>query len=114
MTDYESLLYAPIYDTHIGFGVAAQLDLGTVGQFTLTVLDDTQGIMLDEGNGLSIGTVKPAATVRMSELATNSLTRAALKQGSIGFNNGNWTIIATQPKPNPKGDGELYLILEKA
>jgi hypothetical protein len=111
--DYESLLYAPIYDLNTGFGVLANLDLGTSGQFTLTVLDDTQGIMLDEGNGLSIGTIKPAATVRISELAANSLTRASLKQGAISFNNGNWIIVATQPKPL-SGAGELYLILEKA
>jgi hypothetical protein len=108
--DYDALLYDPLY---AAFGVAATLDLGTAGQFTLTVIDKTAGVLLDEGHGLSFVTTKPAACVRMSELAENDLTRASVKGAGIAFNNGTWTIVATQPKPNPSGDGELYLILQE-
>jgi hypothetical protein len=113
--DYDSLLYTHTYDRDIGFGVQASLDLGTAGLFPdLTVIDKTAGVMIDEGNSLQLATVKVAALIRISELTENNLTRASIKQGKITFNNNSWTILATQPKPNPNGDGELYLILEKA
>jgi hypothetical protein len=110
MIDYDAF-YAPLY---AAFGVSAVLDLGTSGTFTLTVIDKTEGVMIEEGNNISIATVKPAAMVRMSELVSNNLTRAGLKQAPISFNGKSWVIVATQPKPNPAGDGELYLILQAA
>lgn len=115
MIDYAALLYGPLYDRDVGFGVAANLTTvdGVVFE-DLTVIDKTEGVMIDEGNGLQLGTIKVAALIRVSELSANNLTRASIKQGRISFNNGDWTILATQPKPNPSGDGELYLILEKA
>jgi hypothetical protein len=111
MIDFDATLYASTYAT---FGVAATLDLGTSGSFTLTVIDKTAGVMLETGNNLSFGTTKPAALLRMSELAANSLTRDMLKGGAINFNGNNWTVTASQPKPNSSGAGELYLILEQA
>lgn len=112
--DYDALLYDPLYDQDTGFGVPAFLDPGSTGEIGLTVIDKTEGVLLDEGRSLQVATVKPAAMVRMSELADKGILRAALKQRGIAFNNATWTIIATQPKPNPAGGGELYLILEKA
>jgi hypothetical protein len=112
--DYDALLYGPLYDQDTGFGVAALLDPDSTGEIALTVIDKTEGVLLDEGRGLQIATVKAAALVRMSELAANGILRAALKQRTIAFNNGTWTILSTEPKPNPAGGGELYLILEKA
>src|SRR5690242_2297161 len=111
MIDYEAVLYDPIYSA---FGTPASLTTvdGTIAE--LTVIDKTAGVLIDEGNGLSFATTKPAACVRISELAAADLTRSGIKRAAISFNGSDWEITATQPKPNPSGAGELYLILEEA
>jgi hypothetical protein len=106
MIDFGTLLLDPIYDS---LGVEASLEAS--GTVTLTVLDETQGVMLDTGTSLQFGAAKPAARVRLSELATNGIIRDDLKGSAISFNGKDWTIVATQPKPTPDGSGELYLIL---
>lgn len=112
MIDFDGLLYAPLYDA---FGVSAVItSVGGIVTEGLTVIDKTAGVAIDEGNGLSFATTKPAACIRASELTSKNLTRAGIKQSTIEFNGGAWTIIAIQPKPNPSGDGELYLILQEA
>lgn len=110
--DYDTILYGPIYSA---FGVSASItSIEGIVTDGLTVIDKTEGVMIEEGNGISFATSKPAAVVRMSELTANDLTRAILKNATITFNGGEWKIVATQPKPNPAGAGELYLILEDA
>jgi hypothetical protein len=110
MIDFGALLYDPIYAV---LGVPALLTPATdASEIPLTVIDKTEGVVIDEGNSISISTIKPAAVVRMSEISAKGMVRADLKQGIIRFNSGNWTIVAIQPKPSPSGPGELYLILE--
>jgi hypothetical protein len=110
MIDFSALLYDPIYAV---LGVPAIVTPSTdASDIPLTVIDKTEGVMIEEGNAISIATTKPAAMVRVSELSSLGLTRSDLKQGRISFNNGNWTIVATQPKPGPNGPGEVYLILQ--
>lgn len=108
MIDFAALLLDPVYDT---LGVEASLEAS--GTVTLTVLDKTEGVMLESQNGgFQLATSKPAACVRISELTANSLTRADLRDAQITFNGNDWKIVATQPKPLPSGSGELYLILQ--
>ena len=94
-------------------GIAASLDLGTAGTFDRTVINKTEGVLLEAGHGLSFATSKPAVCVRGSELNAKSIARAALDNASITFNSQTWKIVATQPKPKPSGAGELYLILQE-
>lgn len=111
MIDFGALLYDPIYAV---LGVPALLTPSTdASEIPLTVIDKTEGVAIDEGNGISISTIKPAAMVRMSEITAKGMTRDDLKKGSICFNGHDWTIVATQPKPSPSGSGELYLILQE-
>lgn len=108
--DIDTDLLDPIYDR---IGVPATLDMGTAGgEIPLTVIDKRQGVLLESANNpLQVATSKPAACVRLSELAANSLTRETLRGLRIAFSGGSWIIKATQPKP--KGaTGELYLILQ--
>lgn len=109
MIDFNAVLLDPIYDA---FGVEASLEAS--GTVTLTVIDDTQGVVLDTGTSLQFAAAKPAARVRLSELTANNIAREDLKDAAITFNGNSWTIAATQPKPLPDGPGELYLILQAA
>jgi hypothetical protein len=110
MIDFSALLLDPIYDE---LGVEASLE--AAGTVTLTVLDKTEGVILESPNGpLQMATAKPAACVRMSELETNEILREDLKGAAITFNGNTWKIVATQPKPVPSGVGELYLILQSS
>lgn len=113
--DFENLLLGPVYDVH---GIEAELDLGTSGMFTLTVLNRTEAATLDAGSGLAygmqFGTAKPLAIVRVSELTKNGLSRGQLEGGAISFNGGSWTILSTAPKPIANGSGEVILTLEQA
>lgn len=110
MIDFSALLLDPIYNE---LGVEAELEAG--GTVTLTVLDKTEGVMLESPNSpLQMATTKPSACVRMSELAANEIRREDLKNAAITFNGNTWRIVATQPKPVPSGAGELYLILQSS
>lgn len=104
MPDYAGMLDA-IYDA---LGVDA-----TIGSVGLTVIDKTEGVMLESGNGLQFATAKPAACVRVSELQVNEIAREALKGATLTFNGNAWKIVQTQPKPKPGTPGELYLILQQ-
>jgi hypothetical protein len=106
--DIDGLLLDPIYNSDLG--IEAVLDLGTAGTVTLTVLDKTDGVLLESANSpMVMASSKPAACVRVSELQANSLTRETIKGLPISFSGGTWTIRATQPKSKGR---ELYLILQ--
>src|SRR6266702_2017455 len=79
MSDFSALLLDPIYDA---LGVEAELE--AAGTVTLTVLDKTEGVILESPNSpLQMATAKPAACVRMSELAANEILREDLKNAAI-------------------------------
>lgn len=110
MIDFDGLMLAPIYDA---FGVDAVIKTADGATITLTVKDDTAGVMLESQNGgFQTATSKPAACVRQSVLTENGLTRKSLSGATITFNGNDWKIVSTQPKPVPSGPGELYLILQ--
>lgn len=110
MIDFGALMLDPIYDE---LGVEASLEAS--GTVTITVLDETKGVILEGQNSrLQMATSKPAACVRLSELGEKNIAREDLKDAAISFNGNDWKIVATQPKPLPSGAGELYLILQSA
>jgi len=106
--DWDTALYDPLFGV---FGVVATLTIGTE-ETSLTVIDHTTGIEI-EGNGLTMPTIKPAAFVRLTELASNSIEASDLIDATLTIRGNTWTIKNTAPKPGPdgKGTGELQLIL---
>jgi ABC-type transport system involved in cytochrome bd biosynthesis fused ATPase/permease subunit len=58
-------------------------------------------------------TVRPAAIVRMRELADLGLGREDLEDAALELNDKLWRVKASMPKPGPSGEanGELYLFL---
>lgn len=112
MIDFDGLLLAPIYGT---FGVEATLTTVDGVVKTLTVKDETSGVILESSNNnFQLATSKPAACVRVSELTDKSLTRKDLSSAAISFNGNDWKVVAIQPKPVSSGPGEFYLILQSA
>jgi len=111
MIDYQATLYGPIYAT---LGVPATITPGsTASPATVVALDKTAGMTVF-GGGVDVESIKPAAVVRVAELAAAGLTRADLVDASILINGSIWEIRSTQPRPSPNGerDGELLLILD--
>lgn len=112
--DYQSLLYDPNYNI---FGVDASLQPGTgeaevVG---LTVIDKTQGALVQDAMRIGVETVKPACTVRAKEIIAAGLGLQNLAGGTVQFNSKTWRIDGVRPLPSPKGegDGEFMLILSE-
>ena len=104
MPDYAAMLDS-IYDA---LGVAARLD-----DVVVTIIDKTEGVSLESANGgFQFGAAKPAACIRVSELDDNGMERDGLKGLTLSFNDNNWKITSTQPKPKPGTKGELYLLLQ--
>jgi hypothetical protein len=62
---------------------------------------------------VDVKTIRPAAIIRMRELADRGLSRDDLEDALIELNGKLWRVKATMPKPAPTGeaDGELYLFL---
>jgi hypothetical protein len=111
MIAFDPLLLEPLYRA---FGVGAQLELGAE-LYQLRVIDQTAGVAVEwrEGDG-ALQTLKPAASVRASELAANGLAAEALRGGTITINGRDWLVHATQSRPTHNGaaDGEVLMFLE--
>jgi hypothetical protein len=62
---------------------------------------------------VDVKTIRPAAIIRMRELADRGLSRDDLEDALIELNGKLWRVKATMPKPAPTGeaDGELCLFL---
>jgi len=115
--DYPSLLFDPIYQT---MGVPARLTPQSTGVgVDVTVLDDTSGAVVISGS-LGIQTIKPAASIRGTELVANDLlpkdlagplARLTLRPGDPG--EVTWRIESYALKPSPSGEmaGEIQLVL---
>ena len=109
--DYQSLLYGPVYAT-LGVEATLTLDATDAEPVTLTVLDKTAGVEL--GDKITISTILPAATVRVSELASNGVSIASLRLAMITFGGKDWAVMRHEYRPSPNGevDGEILLVLE--
>jgi len=110
--------YSAIYDE---IGVEAQVLPGNGGgAVTVTALDKTSGVVLNDGAGAALNVdfqdIRPGAIIRMSELTAASLVRSDLHGGEITINDVTWHIESSRPRPAPTGEanGELLLILMKA
>ena len=108
--DYTQLLYAPLYDT---FGADAFIRCLYSDAFPIRAIDCTSGIEVTEGSGIDVKTIRPAAIVRMRELAERGLSRDDLEDAAIELNDKLWRVKASMSKPGPSGEanGELYLFL---
>lgn len=108
MVDW-SAHYDAIYSA---LGVVATLTLAVDdSSYSLTALDKTGGIQV--GDDASVASVKPAAVVRMYELAEQGVSRSQLGDSRLTINGVEWIIKSTLPRPAPTGEaaGELFLIL---
>ena len=108
--DYTQLLYAPLYDT---FGADAVIRCLYADTFPIRAIDCTSGIEVTESSGIDVKTIRPAAIVRMRELAERGLARDDLEDAAIELNDKLWRVKASMSKPGPSGEanGELYLFL---
>ncbi len=111
MTDYNSVLFDPIYAIQ---GVPATLRLDDWGEdISVTAIDKTSGVAVSVSGDPEIQTIRPAAAIRVAELTAAGVTRADIDTGTIEMNGTVWRLEATLPRPTPNGedDGELWLIL---
>ena len=108
--DLASLLYDPLYAT---FGSDAMIRCLFSDAFPIRAIDCTSGIEVTEGSGVEVKTIRPAAIVRMRELAELGLSRDDLEDAALDLNEKIWRVKASMPKPGPSGEaqGELYLFL---
>jgi hypothetical protein len=123
MIDFDALVLGPAYDVFgVDAGVVLDNTAGTV--FTLRVQDCTKGVLVSLGAGrgrvvdaasgdATAATLRPAAAVRLSDLAANDLEPDDLKGGTITLRDRGWRIKGWVPKPSDgEGTGEVYLLLE--
>jgi hypothetical protein len=102
MIDFDALVFGPIYDT---FGQPAELTIGSTS-YDVVVVDNTKGVTVDEGGMIGVQTIRPAADVRRSALASLGLVGGDLVDGELAFNGATWRI-----KSFLENGGELRLIL---
>lgn len=109
--DYQALLYDPIY-ARLGVAGTIALDDSDGTTAAVKVIDKTAGVALNLGD-TAVDTVKPAARVRMVELAEHDLVPSDIDGGTLTFNSKTWTIkgFLLLPSPNGEADGEALLFL---
>jgi hypothetical protein len=103
------------YDTiYAALGVAGTIEIAdSDAVFNVTLIDKTGGIQVSEDP--SVASIKPAAVVRVYELASLGIARAFLTDGTVTLNGASFQITGTLPRPAPTGEagGELFLILRE-
>lgn len=106
--DWTAKLHNPRY-TRIG--VAAVLDPGSSDPTDLTVLDYTGTDQQNMPSGMLVDMTKPAACVRMKELAAKSKTPALVDGHLISFSGKTWRVksVAVLTSPAGEADGELLM-----
>lgn len=109
--DYGALLYGPIY---AALGAPALLTIveGEPG-ILVTAIDKTAGVEVATSGAFDVLTIKPAAAVRVHELATLGVGLDALDESTLLLNDRLWRVRSHMLKPSPKGEleGEVFLIL---
>ncbi|MEE9589901.1 MAG: hypothetical protein V3V97_17985 [Hyphomicrobiaceae bacterium] len=108
--NFSEVMLSPIY---AALGTTTSFVLADTSTIELTVIDKTSGIEIAEGS-IDIQTVKPAAVIRMVDLAALSKQPKDLMDAVLDLNGVSWAVKSYFPKPSPNGeaDGELYLLLE--
>lgn len=109
--DYGALLYGPIY---AALGVPALLTPvdGEPG-ILVTAIDKTAGVEVATSGSFDVLTIKPAAAIRVRELAALGVALAALDEATLLLNGKSWRVRSHMLKPGPQGEhkGEVFLIL---
>ncbi|TIL34316.1 hypothetical protein [Mesorhizobium sp.] len=110
LIDFDALLFGPVYTV---LGETARLTVKDGFPQDLSAIDETAGVEVLDGP--SISTIRPAATVRSSELAEKGIAVADLPGAALTLNGKDWTVVAHQYLPTPKGEtqAEIRLILEE-
>lgn len=106
-------LYAPVYES---FGVAAELTLaGDSTVYDLIVIDKTRGLPVVLQN-VETHDIRPVAVTTMAQLNDLEIEAAQLRNASLVFNSGEWTIVSYWLDPSPLGqdDGQIYFVLTAA
>ncbi|KLK91420.1 hypothetical protein AA309_20205 [Microvirga vignae] len=112
--DYAALLHGPAYTL---YGRPATITPVNGAPVPISAIDRTSGVelMSDSEDRFSggLGTVQPAALVRVADLDAAGLTRAGLNRAVLVLNGKTWRIDSAIPKPTTNGeaDGELLLLL---
>jgi hypothetical protein len=119
MIDFSSLVLDPLY---LAIGVPATVTPGaTSTPVDMTAMDQTNGVVVTEGK-LGLQAIKPACSLRLTELAANGIAPSDLSAGGAGtvtlypgaINEVTWRIESYSLKPTPSGPGgEVQLILIK-
>jgi hypothetical protein len=106
--DFSALLLNPIYDV---LGVSASLTPNGIDAVavTITALDKTAGV--DVSAEFEVTAIRPAASVRLVDLAALGVTATDLDGGSISLNGSSWRIDMHHKVPTPDGSGEMMLYL---
>ena len=99
---------------YFDFGVAAILTPGTgtgADPVAVMAIDKTEGLELTDQNGLQ--TIRPAASIRMSQLTDAGIAHAELDNGSLALTDKTWRIHSHLLRPTPDGElkGEVILFL---
>jgi hypothetical protein len=102
MIDFDALVLGPAYGT---FGQPAVLTLGAISH-DVEVIDNTNGIAVEEGGTIGVQTIRPVVDVRRSTLAALGIAVGDLIGGEIVVNGVTWRI-----KSFLENGGELRLIL---
>jgi hypothetical protein len=106
-----ALLHGPIYNV---LAVPAVLQLAVSNaEYSLAVIDKTDGVELPMAGDVAVATIKPACKVRMSELTAHGIALDVLRGSTMTFNGKTWRIESKIIRSSVDGEanGEIMLIL---
>lgn len=110
--DYSTLVFGPL---HTVFGVTASLDVpgNTASPFSISAIDKTKGVEVENAGNVGMFTVRPAVYLRAVDLADINLDPEDLTGAGLTLNSRSWTVKAVQVRPTPGGesDGQVVLYL---
>ncbi|CDX22118.1 hypothetical protein MPL3356_390155 [Mesorhizobium plurifarium] len=103
--------YAALYASPIAVDAELAIACGEV-PMSIRAIDKTNPAALNF-KGVDVLDIKPAATVRASDLAGIDL--ANLRDAELTLNGKCWRVVSHQPLPGPTGEaaGEILLILSE-
>ena len=109
--NFSAVLLAPIYAS---LGTTTTYLLSDMSEIELVTIDKTTGIEVAEGT-LDVQTIKPAATVRATDLVEIGITAADLQDAVLELGGREWEVSSYLFKPSPNGenDGEVWLLLQE-
>lgn len=108
MTDFDSLRLGAIY---AALGADTVITLRDGREETFSIIDKTAGVSVPVGD-LSANSVKPAAAVRMIELADKSVSLDDVRDGQIDLNGKRWRIKDYLLRPGIGGEAKGEALLE--